>query len=602
MLSVTFIRNMLVDIVPFRAGELSYIALLNRGYRVSGANCVSSLAGSFFFDVAALALIFLAMIVYYFFTGKSRVIIIPLFAVAVFVASASGFILFVVLKKGPWMARAEGLRVMRLTFVRKTFGFLVRTAESVQGMRARDVLWKAVAISLGVRACKYTSFYFAFLAVTLPFSQDMARTPFADVLFTLFCAEGVASLPVPSFMSFGPYEAGGLAALTLLGFTAAHSMLAMLAMHITSQVVDYLMGLAAVLFFVFAGPGAGTEEARPSPKRIFARTAAGVTLLAALAFFSWELRGFRKMGAVAAPPPGQEAAPSAGEKVTAEAAGGIHGFILWSSNRFGNHDILRMDLPSMAVSRITEHPFAEYYPRISPDGRKAVFCRSQSEWVSQRDNLHWDVYLIDLETREETLIASQANTPTWSRDGRTVYFQYREAAVAAYRLEEKKLEVVFEAGRPPVPEGVFLTTPDISPAGGWLAVTLRGRTSGVAVISPEGGVQTIDDGCQMAWSGDGSFLYYIGYGGKMRNAVFRCGPDGVREIWLDLPEPFSHEYFPRMDNTGQYLVLCASSGGHEHDTADYEIFLWKIGSPPGDAVRMTFHTGNDNWPDLFLNQ
>jgi hypothetical protein len=48
------------------------------------------------------------------------------------------------------------------------------------------------------------------------------------------------------------------------------------------------------------------------------------------------------------------------------------------------------------------------------------------------------------------------------------------------------------------------------------------------------------------------------------------------------------------------LIYGASTGGHEHDTADYEIFLWPISSPMSSTVRLSYHTGNDNWPDVFL--
>jgi len=46
--------------------------------------------------------------------------------------------------------------------------------------------------------------------------------------------------------------------------------------------------------------------------------------------------------------------------------------------------------------------------------------------------------------------------------------------------------------------------------------------------------------------------------------------------------------------------MSTSKGGHEHDSADYEIFLWQVGAPADSATRLTFHTGNDNWPDVFL--
>ena len=49
---------------------------------------------------------------------------------------------------------------------------------------------------------------------------------------------------------------------------------------------------------------------------------------------------------------------------------------------------------------------------------------------------------------------------------------------------------------------------------------------------------------------------------------------------------------------GKWLVWCATARGHEHDRYDYEVFLWRIGRPAEEAVRLTFHSGNDRWPDI----
>ena len=58
----------------------------------------------------------------------------------------------------------------------------------------------------------------------------------------------------------------------------------------------------------------------------------------------------------------------------------------------------------------------------------------------------------------------------------------------------------------------------------------------------------------------------------------------------------------RKTSNGEYMVIGASRSRkeHEHDVADYEIFLWKVGSEPHEATRLTFHTGNDNWPDVYI--
>jgi hypothetical protein len=72
-------------------------------------------------------------------------------------------------------------------------------------------------------------------------------------------------------------------------------------------------------------------------------------------------------------------------------------------------------------------------------------------------------------------------------------------------------------------------------------------------------------------------------------------------VLLDLPGDYSHEYFPRVSNDGRFLIFAASAEGHEHDRADYEIYLWEIGSPASEALRLTYHGGNDQWPDIWVD-
>ena len=103
------------------------------------------------------------------------------------------------------------------------------------------------------------------------------------------------------------------------------------------------------------------------------------------------------------------------------------------------------------------------------------------------------------------------------------------------------------------------------------------------------------------WSGLGTSdtPVWIDHPGRGKNAIYTFdehvnGP----VVLLDAPDPWTHEYFPRFSDGGRWLVYGASTGGHEQDVEDYEIFLWDsldAGAPP---VRITFHGGNDCWPDL----
>ena len=170
------------------------------------------------------------------------------------------------------------------------------------------------------------------------------------------------------------------------------------------------------------------------------------------------------------------------------------------------------------------------------------------------------------------------------------------------RWRAEKSTVLFETGKNlPLDASVLLETPHWNESRHALAVTLRGGRRGTVVIDSGKTVRPVGDGCELTWAPDGSFLYYVDHGGRGGNSFYKVNPETLsRTLWYDAPGEFSHEYFPRLANAGDVLVFGASSGGHEHDQADYEIFLWPVGSQMTNTARLSFHTGNDNWPDIFL--
>jgi hypothetical protein len=277
-------------------------------------------------------------------------------------------------------------------------------------------------------------------------------------------------------------------------------------------------------------------------------------------------------------------------------------FIVWSSNREENHDLFLLRLPSLGVERLTDHPHIDYYPRISPDGSKVVFARSQAPKVSQRNKVPWDVYILDLPSRAETLVARNANAPSWSEDGRKIFFQRNADSFVECDLETGKERVLFRSGEGQVPPGVALSYPDFNAQEQKLAATVRGAHRATVIFGVDGTVERVGGGCTLSWAPCNEYLYLIGHGGKQKNVFYRYDRQTGRAAkWLDLPGDHSHEYFPRMSNCSRYLVFGASTGGHELDIADYEIFLWKIGTPPEQAIRLTYHTSNDCWPDIHVH-
>jgi hypothetical protein len=602
---VTLSRNMFVDMLPARLGELSYIAMLNRGFHVRANACLSSLAISFVFDLLALALLLVGLLAWQILFADLRPWLFGVILLIFLVSSLLLVFLFPVLQ---WFTKTLSTRPVKGRLAR-VLQLIQETSASLEQARQAGILTQVLSLSLAVRFFKYFGLYLLFLGVLLPSFPEVTKD-FASVFIALVSAEAGSALPIPTFMSFGTYEAGGALALVALGFAHSVSVLGMLALHIWSQAVDYMLGTIALILFIFTVSkpqkvGRWKDLIRTRKQKIVGLFTALLFALG-LTLFGLQMREVSKMGAFRPPKPGE---PVANKEMLAQASDPIlaqlRGFVIWSSNRFGNHDLIMLTLPDRQLSRLTSDSHTDYFPRISPDGTKVVFARSQEPWVSQRNKYAWNTWLLDLPTGTSRLLAENANAPTWSADGRKVYFQRQANQFVEHVLATGKERVLFETGKNvPIDASLQLQTPSWSAARQSLAFTTR-RLGPVYtyLLGPDQGLREVNEGCQLAWAPDSSFLYHVGHGPGRRNVFYRIDPDTLeRELWFDASgsSAYRHTYFPKISNTGDVLVYGASAGGHEHDTADYEIFLWPLGTPLTNIARLSFHTSNDNWPDIFL--
>ncbi|MCI5148078.1 MAG: hypothetical protein D3916_01490 [Candidatus Electrothrix sp. MAN1_4] len=607
---VTMSRNMFVDMLPARLGELSYVAMLNLGFKVRADACLSSLALSFVFDMIALAFLLLAMIGYQFFLSGVELWLVVTLVVFLIICGLLLLLLFPTLQKvSEYLSRRFGNTTHSGSiFARvreKIIQLISDTSASIQDATQQGVLGQVLILSLGVRFAKYTGLYLLFCGVVASSFPDMTRN-LIDVLIALISAEAGASLPIPTFMSFGTYEAGGTLALVTLGGTRASSVMVMLALHIWSQLIDYAFGIGATVFFAlsvidfkqFIEKNKDNQLRNwKMPVYVLALFFAGICLLG---FQFWKMR---KAGWLHPPSPGQPISmPSTTARQTNPVFDQLHGFVIWSSNRFGSHNLFMLTLPELKLSRLTTDPHTEYFPRISPSGEKVLFCRSQEPWVSQRNTFAWDTWILDLASGKTRLLAKDANTPTWSADGEKIYFLRQANQFVEYTLANQKEVVVFETGKDfPLNASIQLETPVWSDLEQALAVTLRGGARGTFIIHKDKSIQQVGKGYQLNWAPDSSFLYWVDQTKSGSNAFFTMDASSLKKkLWFDAPGAFSHEYSPKVSNTGNMLAFGASTGGDEHDQADYEIFLWPIGTPMGNTARLSFHTGNDNWPDIYL--
>ena len=301
----------------------------------------------------------------------------------------------------------------------------------------------------------------------------------------------------------------------------------------------------------------------------------------------------------------QEAMGRAGEKVNAR--------IVWSTSReSGHHDIFIMNAGGSDVRPLTTSDHVDWFPRFSPDGTRVTFCRSKARWVSEMNakrNKRWDIFSVNADGTEEKKLIPDATWATWTPDGKILFSRTTEAYVYDPATGE---EVLVLDGAANLHKRVVLQQPQMSPDGKHIAITLRGRMreTGIWDLANESWTK-VGGGCQINWFPSGDRIIRVNENtGRGKTEVWAIDVADGKPVdpnprtsfvrLMDLPGRRSHEYFPKISADGKWMVWCATARGHDHDIYDYEVYIWEIGTAQEEATRLTFHSGNDRWPDVFV--
>ncbi len=594
MILITAVRNMTVDLLPARLGELVFVGLLRKQAGTHVSSGLSALLFATLLDVLILAPITIAIGLMVGFPTKQP-FLLALIALFVVIGFMMG-IKYILPIFDKWFIRwaAHPNRI-----ISSVFGFIVSITEAVESTMRAGVLMKVISLTFAVRIFKYAGLLFLFFGLTQSSFPDLSELSSVKVLGAMIASEMTASLPIPTLMSFGSWELGGMTVLAFYGAVPHAALLTLLGVHIQTQAVDYGIGIAAFLALLLLAKTRNTQAASGRRRNMIAIVFALFAILAA-----W-------MAINSVPERRLESAQSLTQVSRPESLPvpawlkKIDGFIVWSSNRSGIHNIWLMNLPEMSIRPLTDSPHTENFARISPDGTRVVFARSHKEWQSLRDEKPWDIWMLDIASGEEQLIAKWGLSPDWSPDGTSVVFKRDPGMIISVNVFTLEEQVYYESGKDKfLSSKVNLSTPSIG-EDDRLAFTYRNRGQPTNIIRDAGGEFTVvhRDSCQVMWAPSGDFVTYVQKGGKQTNQIMRYDPATKKKTrLLDLPGEFSHEYFPRLSHDERFMVFAASNDGHEHDLADYEIFLWPMGTDALEAARLTFDANNDSWPDIWLTK
>jgi hypothetical protein len=247
---VTAVRNMAVDLVPARAGAAaSYLYLVTARLGLPLEAGVASFALAFILDTLAVApLLVVALLV----VGNAPLppaVLVGGSLVILLGSVAALWVLAPILR----VAAVAGGRLPGAASRLATL--LYAAAGEVERRERARTLVPALGLSFLLRLTKYGAYYCLLQALLVSQDQSGISLSFLRVFLSVAGAEVAASLPLPTVMSLGPYEAAGAAGFAFwLGIPPKLATLAVMAFHGLSQVHDYGLGLLALVWILAARP------------------------------------------------------------------------------------------------------------------------------------------------------------------------------------------------------------------------------------------------------------------------------------------------------------------------------------------------------------
>lgn len=248
---VTTVRQVFIDLLPMKLGELSYVVLLKKRFQVPVESGLSSMMAVWIFDsicVVGILVFSLAAI------GQMGSSMLPeqVLPASIFLAAS----LFVLLWKLDriFFKMASGINFV---FSRRkssapqwllTLAFkMEKIAEELAGMKKRKIYLKTFFISFAIRVLKYLSLFSVLYALIRSEGISLAQLNFFKVVIGVAGAEVTAYLPIQGLAGFGTWESAWAVMFQWLGFSPDLAILSGFGTHLATQITEYILGACCLL-------------------------------------------------------------------------------------------------------------------------------------------------------------------------------------------------------------------------------------------------------------------------------------------------------------------------------------------------------------------
>ena len=186
--------------------------------------------------------------------------------------------------------------------------------------------------------------------------------------------------------------------------------------------------------------------------------------------------------------------------------------VCYQSCRSGNNELYVIDADGENDRNITHTPdIRESYPHVSPDGRRVCFRTLHA----QDPDYRFDIYWMNIDGSNRTLVAHDATDPCWDPDGTRIMFvkrlpdsktvDYRNTGLYVYDIRTGQTEEITNG------KLYHAYVPCWSPAGDWAIATVHEHAEfGHAIVAIDlktGRISSFEktgvNGCRPDFSWDG---------------------------------------------------------------------------------------------------
>ncbi|MBM3707517.1 MAG: flippase-like domain-containing protein [Actinobacteria bacterium] len=255
MFLVSLIRNAFNMVLPARTGELSYVYVLKRKFKISVEVGVSTLMVGLLFEII---IVFCMIIISVIIVGINRYPISStnVILIAAGLLAVSLILLFFLSKFIGLFIRLFNFFIKRFARLQKNrvivylYEKLVETNKNIEIIQGRRIYWKVYLASVATRVLKFTSYYFLIHATLAPMGYTFADLSYWVIFLATVAAEISAVLPTHAFAGLGTYEGAFALAFVALGFSKELSIIVGFNYHIINLIFTIGWGLIAVLILV----------------------------------------------------------------------------------------------------------------------------------------------------------------------------------------------------------------------------------------------------------------------------------------------------------------------------------------------------------------